>query len=174
MSSLHDLVRFCPLCATALKPRDEHGTIRPTCPGCGWIHYRNPVPAAGVILVEDGQVLMTKRRYDPRAGTWCLPAGFMESGETPEQTAVRELAEETGLTAMLTGLFGVYAGFDDPRVRSVLILYTAERSGGLLAPGDDAIETRFFPLDQLPEDISFGSHRKALAEYREGLRGIAR
>jgi len=172
--SLPEEFRFCPKCATPLEPRDEHGTMRPTCPACGWIHYRNPVPAAGVILVEDGRVLMTLRRYEPRAGTWCLPAGFMESGETPEQTAIRELAEETGLQAILTGLFGVYAGFDDPRVRTLLILYTAERAGGTLAPGDDAIETEWFPLDRLPEEIAFGSHRKALAEYRAGFRPVAR
>ena len=48
----------------------------------------------------------------------------MEYGETPERCARRELFEETGVRARLTGLFGVYAGHDDPRVRSVLILYT--------------------------------------------------
>ncbi len=172
--SLAGEFHFCPMCATRLEPRDEHGTIRPTCPNCGWIHYRNPVPAAGVILVEEGRVLMTLRRWEPRAGTWCLPAGFMETGETPAQTAVRELEEETGLVANLTGLFGVYAGFDDPRVRSILILFTAERAGGTLAPGDDAIETAWFPLDRLPEEIAFGSHRKALDEYRAGARAIPR
>ena len=168
--SLPEEFRFCPKCATGLEPRDEHGTMRPTCPNCGWIHYRNPVPAAGVILVEDGRVLMTLRRWEPRAGTWCLPAGFMESGETPEQTAVRETEEETGLVVTLSGLFGVYAGFDDPRVRTLLILYTAERAGGKLAPGDDAVETEFFPLDALPEEIAFGSHRRALDEYKSGIR----
>ena len=172
--SLTGTFRFCPKCATPLEPRDEHGTMRATCPSCGWIHYLNPVPAAGVILVEEGRVLMTLRRYAPREGTWCLPAGFMESGETPEQTAVRELQEETGLVGSLTGLFGVYAGFDDPRVRTILILYTADRAGGSLAPGDDAIDARFFPLDSLPEEIAFGSHRKALGEYRAGARPVPR
>jgi len=166
MTTPRDAVRFCPRCAAPLVPRVEHGTVRPTCPRCGYIHYHNPVPAAGVILTEFGRVLLVKRRFDPRAGTWCLPAGFMESGETPEQTAVRELKEETGLAARLTGLFGVYAGFDDPRVRAVLILYTAERSGGELRPGDDAIETRFFPLVRLPRVLSFEAHRRALEEFR--------
>ncbi len=146
--------------------RDEHGRRRATCPACGFIHYRNPVPAAGVILPGRGGVLMVKRKFDPAAGAWCLPAGFMEYGETPEQCAVRELGEETGIVARLTGLFGVYAGFDDPRVRTVLILYTAERTGGRLTPGDDAIEARYFAAARPPRRIAFASHRRALAEYR--------
>ncbi len=146
--------------------RDEHGIPRATCPACGFIHYRNPVPAAGVILTGRDGVLMVKRRFDPAAGAWCLPAGFMEYGETPERCAVRELREETGIAARLTGLFGVYAGFDDPRVRTVLILYSAERTGGRLTPGDDAIEARYFRVSRLPRRIAFESHRRALAEHR--------
>jgi len=159
-------MRFCPRCATPLVDRDDHGTARPTCPRCGFIHYRNPVPAAGVILTEGASVLLVKRKFAPRAGTWCLPAGFMEAGETPEHTAVRELREETGLSATLTGLFGVYAGFDDPRVRAILILYTADRAGGELEPGDDATAARFYPLAKLPTAIAFEAHRQALDEFR--------
>jgi 8-oxo-dGTP diphosphatase len=123
------------------------------------------VPAAGVIVARGGEVLMVKRKWDPRAGTWCLPAGFMEYGETPEHCATRELLEETGLEATLAGLFGVYAGFDDPRVRAILILYVAGDVRGTLAPGDDAIETRFFPLDRLPDEIAFQAHAQALRDF---------
>jgi ADP-ribose pyrophosphatase YjhB (NUDIX family) len=164
--SLHGRPRFCLRCGTRLVRREEHGQPRATCPACGFIHYRNPVPAAGVVLTGRDGVLMVKRAFDPAAGAWCLPAGFMEYGETPERCAVRELREETGLRSRLTGLFGVYAGFDDPRVRTVLILYTAERTGGRLRPGDDAIEARYFPLSRLPRRIAFESHRRALAEHR--------
>lgn len=147
----------------------EHGVMRPTCPSCAYIWYRNPVPAAGVILVRDGCVLLVRRKFEPRAGWWCLPAGFMEAGETPEQSAVRELQEETGVIAQLTGLFGVYAGFDDPRVRAVLILYTGDATGGEERAGDDAIELAWFPLDALPDELAFASHRQALAELVERL-----
>lgn len=156
--------RFCLRCGARLVSRDDNGSLRPTCPACGLVHYRNPVPAAGVILTRPGEVLLVRRRYAPREGAWCLPAGFMEYGETPERCARRELFEETGLRARLTGLFGVYAGLDDPRVRTVLILYTADRMGGRLVPGDDALAAKFYPLARLPNAIAFESHRRALAE----------
>jgi ADP-ribose pyrophosphatase YjhB (NUDIX family) len=53
----------------------------------------------------------------------------------------------------------VYAGFDDPRVRAILILYTAQRLGGRLTPGDDALAAKFFPLARLPRAIAFEAHR---------------
>src|SRR5262245_39536349 len=96
--------RFCTRCGTRLVWRDDHGRRRPTCPACGHIAYRNPAPAAGVILPGPRGVLLVRRKFDPRAGAWCLPAGFMEYGESPERCAVRELFEETGIRARLTGL----------------------------------------------------------------------
>jgi len=154
----------CVLCGTRLVQRDDRGHPRPTCPVCGWIYYRNPAPAAGVLLHTARGVLLVRRKYPPAEGDWCLPAGFMEYGESPEQCAVRETREETGLEVRLGSLFGVYAGMDDPRVRAVLILYTAERIGGRMRAGDDAVATRFFPLDRLPDRIAFAAHRKALRE----------
>lgn len=156
--------RFCIRCGSRLVSRDDHGKSRPTCPTCGYIHYRNPAPAAGVLLRTGANVLLVRRKFEPAAGAWCIPAGFMEYGESPERCAVRELFEETGLRARLTGLFGVYAGFDDPRVRAVLILYTAERIGGRLRPGDDAIEVRWWPLGRPPRRIAFAAHRRALED----------
>jgi len=166
--------RYCPYDATALEMRDEHGTMRPTCPQCGFIHYRNHVPAAGVILETAAGGLLVRRRFDPRAGAWCLPAGFMEFGESPEDCAVRELFEETGLRGRLRRLFNVYTGSDDPRTRAILIVFVAELAGGTLTPGDDAIEAGWFPLDEPPEPLAFQSHTRALHEYRaERERGVA-
>jgi 8-oxo-dGTP diphosphatase len=148
----------------------EHGVRRRACSRCGFISYRNPVPACGVVIQRNGAVLLAKRAHEPRKDTWGIPAGFMEYGEHPETTAVRETLEETGLRVRIAGLFGVYAGRDDPRTRAVLILYRARVVGGRLLPGDDASEVEYFPLDRLPRPIAFRAHREALTDLKRERR----
>jgi len=157
------------LCGTALRTIREHGVSRKACPKCGFIAYRNPVPACGVVVTRRGQVLLARRAHEPRIGAWGIPAGFMEYGEHPEMTAVREAREETGLRVKLDGLFGVYAGRDDPRTRAVLILYRARVTGGRLKAGDDASEVEFFPLERLPRPIAFRAHKEALRDLKRWL-----
>ncbi len=158
---------FCPRCGARLKKENHHGHTRLVCPKCGFIFYQNPVPAAGVLLRRNHDVLLVKRRFEPRAGLWSLPAGFMEYGETVEETAVRELKEETNLDVVLTRLFGVYTGCDDPRNQAVLIVYEGKITGGQLRPGDDASDVRFFPLDALPKEIAFEAHKRVLDALKE-------
>lgn len=166
--------RFCPYCGTPLAPMDDHGTVRPTCPRCGFIAYQNPAPAVGVILERKGDVVLVRRRYEPQVGYWGLPAGFMEYGESPEQTAQREALEETGLKIEVERLHGAYrAGLGAPRV--VLLVYRARIVGGRLRPGDDADQVDWFGLTELPE-LAFRSHQRALREYHRAFRrgeGIA-
>lgn len=159
--------RFCPQCSEPLLAVADGNQHRMGCSRseCGFIHYRNPVPAAGALIVADRRVLLVQRAIEPRIGHWCLPAGFMEWSEHPAATAIREVREETGLTIRLTSLFAVYAGSDDPRTRAILILYLAEAIGGTLQAADDALAVDWFPLAQLPESLAFASHRQAIDEY---------
>ncbi|MCR4437546.1 MAG: NUDIX domain-containing protein [bacterium] len=156
--------RFCPACGETLRRRELEGRERLVCSECGFVHYENPVPAVGVVVVDDGQFLLVKRKYPPRQGMWSLPAGFMEVDETPTETAVREAREETGLDVRVGPLLGVYAGDDDPRVRVVLIVYGAEIVGGKLVAGDDAEDARFFPVSKPLPEMAFASHCRVLQE----------
>lgn len=155
--------KFCPRCATSLEHFQEGHQARRRCPACGYIHYNNPVPAAGGIIVRDGAICLVRRAFEPRRGFWSLPAGFMEYNESPRQCAERELTEETGLVARATDVLGVYSGFDDPRQHAVLIVYWMEESDRRPAmSGDDAEAVEFFRRDTLPKDIAFRAHHEAL------------
>lgn len=157
---------YCSRCGGPMTPRKLDDRVRAVCDRCGFVAYRNPAPAAGVVLVEAGSVLLVRRRFDPRRGMWTLPAGFVEYDEHVEACAIRETREETGLDVELEGLFGAYMAMDDPRVRVVLLLYRARRVGGELRAGDDAEDARFFPLEATPAEIAFKAHEQALADLR--------
>jgi len=161
--------QWCPRCRSRLVVAEVEDTVRPHCPQCGFIFYQNPAPAAGAVIVDAGRILMVKRSVDPGRGDWCIPAGFTEWTEHPQQTAIRELKEETGLEITITSLFDIFMGMDDPRTHALLILYHATVTGGELKAGDDADEARYFDFDETPSNIAFQAHRDALALYRKRL-----
>ncbi len=158
------LFKYCPKCATELILRVADRSERPVCPSCGFVQYLNPAPAAGVLIFRRGRLLLVRRAHEPYPGKWTIPAGFMEWGESPEETAIRELKEETNLDIEIGDLFHVYSGSDDPRTRAVLILYFARNADGDLVAGDDAADARWFAQNDLPsdEEIAFESHRRAI------------
>ncbi len=161
---------YCPWCSTKLVDRHIDGKTRQHCPECDFIHYKNPVPAAGGFIVEDDRILLVKRKYPPREGYWSFPAGFMEWGESPANCAIREVKEETGLDVEVFSSFKVYSGTDDPRTRAILILYLVKQIGGKMEAGDDASELKFFSLNDLPKNLAFESHIRALNEYKQYLK----
>lgn len=163
---------FCPLCGKMLVEAtlDGHRRMRCADDACGFVFYQNPIPAAGAIIVQKDSILLVKRAHPPRVGWWCIPAGFMEWSEHPEQTAVREVREETGLDVRLNSFFEVYTGVDDPRSNAVLLLYLADIVGGTMQASDDALEVRFFRFDRLPEQLAFESHDRACADYTRRFR----
>ncbi len=160
---------YCPCCGSSLVDKHTEGRIRQVCSVCDFIFYRNPVPAAGVVLIEDSEVLLVKRKYEPNEGGWTLPAGFVEMEEDVETCAVREMKEETNLDVELTGFFRICSAFDDPRVSVVLVLFLARRTGPRedLACGDDASDARFFHIDEIPSNIAFQAHRDALEQVKQ-------
>jgi 8-oxo-dGTP diphosphatase len=160
------LYKFCPLCGDKLEYKLCQKRKRPTCPSCGFIHYQNPVPAAGCVVFQKGKLLMVQRAHEPFVGDWTIPAGYCEWEENPAVTAVRELKEETGLDVSITRVFKIYNGYDDPRTNAILVLYFADIIGGELRPADDALRAVFFAWDEIPKNIAFEAHRQALTDLK--------
>jgi 8-oxo-dGTP diphosphatase len=158
--------KFCPWCGSNLEPRQMDGRERMACVSCDFVWYKNPIPATGAIILSGSRLLLVKRKYPPGVGDWCIPAGFMEYNESPVECCMREIKEETGLGIEIGKLFWNYRAGDDPRSMVVLILYLANVINGDLVPGDDAEECRYFDLDNLPSNIAFSAHRRAIKDLR--------
>jgi 8-oxo-dGTP diphosphatase len=123
---------------------------------------QRPVPCAGVVCLRGGEVLLIRRGKPPREGEWSLPGGRMEMGEGVAETALRELAEETGVSAELLGLIDVVDHFHDGG-QAVLIDYAARWIAGEPTAGDDAMDARFFPIDEAMPLVSWDETRRVIA-----------
>ncbi|MFB6490081.1 MAG: NUDIX hydrolase [Thermoproteus sp. AZ2] len=110
-----------------------------------------PLAGVGAVVLRGTQILLIRRGSNPGKGKWSIPGGMIEPGEAPEEAALRELEEETGLLGKVRGLFGVYNYVErdsDGRVRYhfVILDYLIDPIGGELRPSTDALEARFVEL----------------------------
>jgi len=160
------VLNFCPNCGSPMADRFVFGRTRRACSECGFVFFREPKLAAGALVEQLGRVLLVRRAVDPKLGSWCLPAGYVEYDEGPVAAVLREVREETGLVVRVTGLFAAYHVRSDPRGLGVIIIYRAAPVGGEPVPGDDASEVKFFALDEIPHDLAFASTRRALLRWR--------
>ena len=160
-------VKHCLRCGHNLVLNTDHeGKNRPTCKKCGWVYYKNPVPASACLVVnEQNELLIIKRKCEPNAGGWALPSGYVEIYQTPEECAVEELKEETGLIGEIIEFIGYYTDYSPICERVISFCYSMKVTGGKLQAGDDALEARFVPFNELPE-ISFKSHQTFIEKIR--------
>lgn len=120
---------------------------------------------AGAFVFDKENRLLLQQRSDNEK--WGLPGGFMELGETVQDTARREVFEETGLRLGKLDLFGIYSGpeydttfANGDQVSMVLLLFTCnEFEGELNNHNIESLRNAFFALDKLPENL-FPDHQK--------------
>ena len=168
--------RFCPQCSATLHQGRPDGDTheRLLCGACGYIHYVNPKIIAGCIIERDGKYLLCQRAIPPRPGTWTLPAGFMEAGETTEQAALREVWEETGVRADIVSPYSI---FSVPKISEVYIIFRAVAVEITGQYGPETLDCRFFAPDEEPwDEIYYPAIRQILERYIEerqaGVYGI--
>ncbi len=159
--------RHCPSCTSKLVEREIDGKKRLACTYCTYVYWNNPLPvAASIVPHKSGGIVLVKRGVEPRLGKWCLPAGFMEVGETPEQGAQREAGEEAKIDIEIERLIHTFAPAQLPQV---LLFFVAKEIDRTPSPGSDATEARIFQLDELPEDMAFSSHVEAINRWRASV-----
>lgn len=126
--------------------------------------YSNPVPTVDVIIESaelPGSVLLIRRRNPPLG--WALPGGFVDEGESVANAALRETAEETGLSIELDEQFFTYSDPGrDPRRHTISVVFLARTHEEPLA-SDDAVDARFFDQETLPPLVF--DHLQILEDY---------
>ncbi|MEW6260937.1 MAG: NUDIX hydrolase [Thermodesulfobacteriota bacterium] len=149
---------FCPQCGGLLNRIELENRLRLRCSQCQAVLYENPVPATCLVVLDaERRILLVRRSVEPHIGKWCLPGGFIELDEQPEEAALRELQEETGLRAEIDCLIGVRSNPSRLYHTVLLVGYLVTRYQGIPVPGDDASEIGFFDRGALPE-IAFDNH----------------
>jgi 8-oxo-dGTP diphosphatase len=114
-----------------------------------------PKVGIGVIVVRDGGLLLRKRIGKLANGTWSFPGGHLESGETPEECAIRETAEETGLTMESARVVALTNDVFPDGGHYVTIWMKADgvSDGEVTLDPTEASEYGWFPLDALPSPL---------------------
>jgi 8-oxo-dGTP pyrophosphatase MutT (NUDIX family) len=134
-----------------------------------------PLILVGAIVIAldlDGKILLQQRKYP--AGYWAIPGGLMELGESVEETARRELYEETNLSAAALQLINVYSGPEnyikapngDEFYTVTAAFFSTEISGELVIDLNESLDFQYFRPDQLPKEI-VKSHIPILKEFME-------
>jgi len=134
------------------------------------------VSAGGLVIDTTGTMGLLIGRYDHKDASgkrilWSLPKGHIEEGETPEQAAIREVAEETGITSSITKSLGVIdfwfmAG--GKRIHKTVHHFMFTETGGtLLAQESEVDEVSWFPLSEIVERLAYPDEKKLIARTAE-------
>jgi ADP-ribose pyrophosphatase YjhB (NUDIX family) len=134
------------------------------------------VSAGGLVIDATGTMGLLIGRYDHKDASgkrvlWSLPKGHIEEGETPEQAAIREVAEETGIISSITKSLGVIdfwfmAG--GKRIHKTVHHFMFTEVGGtLLAQESEVDEVSWFPLSEIVERLAYPDEKKLIARSAE-------
>jgi NAD+ diphosphatase len=163
--------RYCPRCGQGPAAPLEAPLF--ACPACGFHYHFNPAVAAGVIAEDgEGRVLFVRRAKEPARGLLGVPGGFVDIGESAEDSARREATEETGVEVEDLRFLGSWPNLYEWRgvVYPVVDLYFTGRArkGSTASARHEVDEVLWLRLDEVqPEALAFPTTRAAFARYRE-------
>ena len=149
------LMNYCPRCATPLITKLDGGRERSACPadGCGFIHFGDfSIGCAGVVLRDD-RALLVQRGWQPFAGSWQIPGGYVEHDEPLAEAVEREVLEESGVTAVVRDVLAfrhLLGGAGAGPSTNMYVVFRLEMVGGdPKCDGDEIRDVGFFSLQEM-------------------------
>ncbi len=136
------------------------------CPHCG--RYANRGVSIDAVIIKDSQVLLIQRGVEPNKGFWGTPGGYVSWDESAEETVKREVKEETGLEVIETKLVGVYSSPSRHPKQVINIVYLTKVKDGEFKHSDDAMDAKWFSLDELPAQMAL-DHKQNIQDARKLL-----
>jgi 8-oxo-dGTP pyrophosphatase MutT (NUDIX family) len=130
------------------------------------------VSAGGLVVDTTGKLGLLIGRRDQKDASgkkilWSLPKGHIEEGETPEQAALREVEEETGIQSQIAkplGIIDFWFMAGGKRIHKTVHHYLFRESGGLLAAQESEVdEVAWFPLTEIIEKLAYPDEKKLIA-----------
>ncbi len=161
------IANFCPICGAKLEQHNRMGAMRPVCPDCDHTVFHDPKVAVALLILQDEQILLIRRRIEPMQGYWAMPAGFMDYDEDPQAAARREALEETGLTVQIDKLLDIFHTPDDGGLANIVIVYAASIVGGTLQADDDAEAVDWFGKNNVPP-VAFLPSQTIVQRWQNG------
>lgn len=160
--------KYCPKCGNHSNKISFNLLV---CPNCSYNFYINPAPTNALIIEnEKGEILLAKRKFEPKKGFLDLPGGFIEVGESAEESSLREAKEELGVDITNIKYFSSYPDeylYQGVLVKTLGLTLTANiKDNQAIIPTDDVEEVAFFKKDKIPFDkIAFESIKQGLRDY---------
>ncbi|MCT4590757.1 MAG: NUDIX domain-containing protein [Carboxylicivirga sp.] len=168
-----DVLKYCPKCGSEQFLYDGSKAFK--CGACGFHFFVNSACAVAAIMVnERGEILLTRRAFEPNAGMLDLPGGFVDPMETVENSLIREVKEELNLDILS---FQFLASFPNQYVFSGYTVYTIDlgfvckvRGFENMHAQDDISAFEFIHPSAIPfEEISSDSIRNIIKSYLETI-----
>lgn len=158
---------YCLRCSKQLTKKSESLYV---CNNCGLHLYENPRPTNGLISEnEKGEILLVKRKDNPKKGYWDVPGGFVDINETLEESMRREIKEELEVELRDLEYFTstkdryLYKGLN---YYTLAFLFTGKVDSNKIIPRDDITEIKFFPKNKIPfSKLAFKGVKIGLIKY---------
>lgn len=151
---------FCPACGATLNDSSVERAM--VCPSCSKNYYPVISPAIIVAVTKGRRILLARNNRHRGFKRFSILAGFVEAGESLEETVMREVEEEVGIKVKNIKYFGSQSW---PFPHSLMIGFTAEHeSGEIRVDGDEIGEAAWFRADELPDIPPYGSISRVLID----------